>query len=112
VRRHAKVDDRRQRVIRRSAIAFVWLCGLGAGFTALLAATARYGCAADDSGMACRPSGSALGIVLAVTVIAVVVAVGVLTAGQPARRVFVVGGAGVAAFAVCFVAARSLLATA
>jgi hypothetical protein len=100
------------RVIRLSAFAFVWLCGLGAGFICLLVVTAWYGCAAHDSGIACHTTGSVLGAVLLVTVISIVIVVTVLGSTRPARQLFGISGAGVAALALCVIAARSLLATA
>ena len=109
--RHAKFVDQRLRGIRLSTIAFVWVCGLAAGFCAALAAAAKYGCVSGHTGMACRTSGSILGIVLLVTVIAVVTVVTLATTNRPARSVIVIGSLGVAALAVCTVAAASLLAT-
>jgi hypothetical protein len=47
--------------VRTAALALVWLVGLAAGFVAVLAAVARYGCPDGSSGLACRPAGSALG---------------------------------------------------
>lgn len=109
--RHAKAVDRRQRAIRTWTVGAIWLCGLAAGFVAILAAAARYGCAPHDAGFACRTSGSVVGIVLVVAVISVIIAVTVLTYDRPARRVLVVGGVGLGGLIVCFALARVLLAT-
>lgn len=109
---HAKVVDRRQRAIRLWTVAFVWLCGLAAGFCAFLAAAARYGCVSGDQGMACTTSGSVLGFVLLAAVIAVVVVVTLATTNGAARRVLFFGGFGVLALGICAVVAGSLLSTA
>ena len=62
--RHARTVDRRARTVRLSTVAVVWLCGLGAGFFALLSAAARYGCGGGDKGLACRTSGPVVGILV------------------------------------------------
>ena len=90
----------------------VWLAGLAAGFVGLLSATAHYGCSAGDHGFACHTSGSVVGWLLVAAVIAIVIAVTVLTLNRSARGVLTVGGVSLVALALCFVAARSLLATA
>ena len=87
--RQAKVVDQPHRAIRLSAVALVWLGGLAAGFFALLSAAARYGCGPEDDGFACQTSGSFVGILIVVA-----------------------AAVGLAALAVCLVAARSVLATA
>jgi hypothetical protein len=110
--RHARVVDQRLRAIRLSSLAFVWLCGLAAALYAVLAAAAKYGCVTGDQGMACKTSGSVLGIVLLITIIAIVALVTLTTMNRPPRRVLVISGFGVAALAVCGVAAASLLSTA
>lgn len=89
----------------------MWLCGLAAGFFGLLSAAARYGCSDSDKGFACGTSGSLVGGLVVVAVIAVVTAVTVMTYDRPARRVLTVGGIGIVALAICFGAARGLLAT-
>ncbi|HKC28180.1 MAG TPA: hypothetical protein VKB75_09230 [Jatrophihabitans sp.] len=108
---HAKSDDRRIRAIRVSMIGLVWLVGLAAGFFSILAAAARYGCGRNDSGLACRTSGSALGVLLVIAVISIVAAVTVMTHDRPARRVVIAGGIGLAALVACLVAASGLLGT-
>jgi hypothetical protein len=109
--RHAKVVDRRVRAIRVSTVIVVWLSGLAAGFFGLLGTAAHYGCGASDHGLACRTSGTLVSILIVVAVICVVTAVTVTTHDRPPRRVLVIGGAGLAVLVLCFVAARSLIAT-
>jgi hypothetical protein len=111
VARHATSVDSRARATRIVAIAVVWFAGLWAGFFGILSAVAKYGCSGNDDGLACQTSGSMLGIVLVVVVIALVTTATVLMLGQPARRVVPVGAVGVVALIVCFVAARVLLDT-
>ena len=89
----------------------VWLGGLAAGFFGLLAAAARYGCGASDNGLACRGSGSLLGILVVLAVVAVVTAVTVLSHERAPRHVLVLGAVGLIALMGCFMAARSLLDT-
>ena len=110
--RHAKIVDRRLRAVRLSTVSVIWLCGLAAGFFGLLSGTAKYGCANNNRGFGCRTSGSVVGFLIVLAVIAVVVTVTLLTHDRPRRRVLVVGAVGLAALAVCFVAAQLLLATA
>jgi hypothetical protein len=109
--RHAKVVDRRVRTIRLSTITVVWLAGLAAGFFGLLGAAARYGCGASDTGLGCRTSGSVVGVLIVIAVIAVVTAVTVMTHDRTTRSVMMIGAAGLAALVLCYIAARSLLAT-
>jgi uncharacterized membrane protein len=109
--RHAKALDQQLGVIRWSTVAFVWLCGLAAGFCAVLAAAAKYGCMSGDRAVGCKTSGSVLGIVLLITVIVIVTVVTLTTANRPRQRVLVIGGIGVAGLAICTIAAVSLLAT-
>jgi hypothetical protein len=89
----------------------VWLGGLVAGFFGLLAAVATYGCADSDPGLACRTSGSLLGVVVVLAVIAIVTAVTLLSHGRPPRGAALLAGSGLVALVVCFVAARMLLDT-
>jgi hypothetical protein len=109
--RHAKLVDQRLRAIRISTVSVVWLCGLGAGFVAMLASAARYGCSSSNDGFGCGTSGEVVGIVLVITVIAVVILVTLMTNDRPVRRVLTVGSLGLAALIVCAVAARAVLAT-
>ena len=109
--RHAQGFDRRAATVRRSTVAAIWLGGLGAGFFGLLGAAAKFGCGASDHGLACRGSGSALGVLLVVAVVAVVTIVTVLTHERPPRPVIAIGGAGLVALCLCFAAARALLGT-
>ena len=99
------------RAVRLCSVGVIWLAGLVAGFFGLLGAAARYGCSSGDHGLACRTPGSLLGVLLIVAVIAVVTAVTVLSHGRPARDTVLLAVSGVAALAVCFVAARMLLDT-
>jgi hypothetical protein len=92
-------------------VALVWLAGLGAGFFALLSAAAKYGCGGSDDGLACHTSGSLLGALLVLVVIAVVTAVTVLSDRRPPRDVLILGVTGLVALAICLVAARMLLDT-
>lgn len=110
--KHARFVDQRLHAVRLSIVGLVWLAGLAAGFVAILAAVARYGCSTTDDGLACKTSGSVLGWLAVVAVIATVTAVTLMTLTRPARGVLMIGGFGLAALAFCFVAARSLLATA
>jgi predicted branched-subunit amino acid permease len=106
--RHAKVIDERLRAIRLSTVAVVWLFGLAAGLYSVLAAAARFGCMSGDRAVACQTSG----LVLLVTVVAIVIVVTVMTGRRPARPVLIIGGTGVGALAICWIAAWSLLSTA
>jgi hypothetical protein len=110
--RDGKVVDPRLRRIRRAVLTGVWAVGLVTGYFGLLGAAARYGCSDTDNGFACRTSGSVAGVLILLAVIAIVTAVTVLAADRPARGLLTVAGIGLAALVLCFVAARSLLATA
>jgi hypothetical protein len=70
-------DEVPSRSARLWTIAAIWVLGLAAGFFAIVAATAKYGCAAADDGPACTTAGSVFSLVLAA---GVVVTVGVVTA--------------------------------
>jgi len=87
------------------------LAGLAAGFFGLLGAAAKYGCGGSDTGLACRTSGSVLGVLLIVVVIAVVTAVTVLSHARSPRDTVLIGATGLVALGLCFVAARMLLDT-
>jgi hypothetical protein len=93
-------------------VVLVWLAGLAAAFVGVLAATARYGCSAGDTGLACRRSGSILAVLLVLAVLAVVVTVTLLSTARSARPVVILGLAGFAVLAVCFALALLLLGTA
>lgn len=95
-----------------STVAAVWLVGLFAGFFGLLGAAARWGCGMHDNGLACHPSGSLLGVLIVVVVVGVVTGVTVLVSGRSTRGVLAIGGMGLVALVLCWIAARSLLATA
>jgi len=83
--RQPQETDRRARTLRLGTLALVWLAGLVAGFFGLLSAVATYGCSDSDPGLACRTSGSLLGAVVVLAVIAVVTAVTVLSHDRPPR---------------------------
>jgi hypothetical protein len=103
--------DVRARVARVIVVAVVWFGGLAAGFVGILAAVAQYGCGMDDSGFACKTSGSVCGVLIVVAAVAVVTAATLLTFERPVRRIVIVGGIGLAALAALFVLAEVLLAT-
>jgi hypothetical protein len=109
--KHPKAVDSRARTTRFVIVAVIWVCGLLAGFYGLLGAAARYGCNANDDGFACRRSGSVVGVLITVAVVAIVAAVTLMTHGRSTRQLIAVGGFGLLALAFCFGAARILLAT-
>jgi hypothetical protein len=109
--RHGKVVDERLRTVRLATITVVWAYGLVAGLYALLAAAAKYGCMTGADGLACRTAGSVLGIVLLVTVVAVVTVVSLACPSRRTRPVLLIGGAALGALTLCLVASLSLLAT-
>ena len=110
--RHARTPDSRVRLVRGSALVVIWLGGLTAGFFSILSVAARYGCARSAHGLACRQSGSALGVVLIVAVIAVVTTVTIATHDRGLRRVSVTAGLGALALIGCYLGAHALIATA
>ena len=95
-----------------STVAAVWVVGLAAGFYSVLAATAKFGCIDGNRALACRASGSVLGLVLLCAVVAIVTVATVLIGRRPARPVLVIGGTGVAALAACLILAWRLVSTA
>lgn len=99
------------RAIRLSTVSLTWVCGVAAGFFGLLGATAKYGCATDNNGLGCSTSGSVIGILIVVAVLAIVIGVTLMTNDRPPRRVLIVGAVGLAALVVCFALAQMLLAT-
>lgn len=110
--RHIRVPSSRWRAARASALTFIWLGGLTAGFFAILAAAARYSCNPSAHGLACRPAGTGVSATLIVGVIATVTAVTVATHDSGRRRLvaWTVGGAIV--LATCFLLARAVIGTA
>jgi hypothetical protein len=110
--RHLKPADRHTRAVRTSALLLVWVGGLVVGFFGILSAGARYGCSHTAKGLACRTSGSALGVALVVAVIAVVTAVTVATHGRQPRTIAVVTVLGGLGLSACYACAHALLATA
>jgi hypothetical protein len=109
--RHARTVDKRSRTVRFTTLTVVWIGGLAAGFLGLLGVAARYGCAVNDDALACRGSGTMLGVLIVIAVVGVVTLVTVLSHERPPRRVLFVGGAGLVALLGCFLAARGLLDT-
>lgn len=111
--RHARTGGGPWRLVRGLTLVVVWLCGLAAGFFAILSAAAKYTtCSRHATGLACRASGSGIGIAIVVAVILVVAIVTATTYARAQRGVVLVGAGGVAALIGCLVAARSLLGTA
>ena len=110
--RHLKPADGRTRAVRASALLLVWVGGLVVGFFGILSAGARYGCSRSAKGLACRTSGSALGVALVLVVIAMVTAVTVATHGRHPRTIAAMTVAGAVGLSVCYVCAQALLATA
>ncbi|HJQ41785.1 MAG TPA: hypothetical protein VJ831_01755 [Jatrophihabitantaceae bacterium] len=90
----------------------VWLGGLVVGFFGVLSVAARYGCANSAHGLACRKSGSALGVLIVLGVVAIVTAVTVATHNRAPRTVLIAATVAVAALLACYLAAHALLATA
>jgi uncharacterized membrane protein YbjE (DUF340 family) len=80
------VQARGGRLAQLGAVVILWLAGLGAGFYAILSAGARYGCSRSDKGLACRGSGTALGVGIVVAVVLVVTAGTVLAQDAPSWR--------------------------
>jgi uncharacterized membrane protein len=100
-------------VARASALAVVWLGGLGAGFFALLSVGARYTtCTASAPGLACRPAGTAIGGSLVIGVIATVTVATVLTHDRGPRRSATWALLSAAALGALYLAAHALLGTA
>jgi hypothetical protein len=113
VARHAKAVSGSARTTRAAALTIVWLAGIGAGFFGLLSASARYTtCSAHSTGLACRHSGTALGVLFVLGVIGTVTAATVTTHDKEPRHVLVVTALGLAALVGWFIAARGLLGTA
>ncbi|MCU1659000.1 MAG: hypothetical protein JWO57_3656 [Pseudonocardiales bacterium] len=110
--RHTKTAPGHWRFARGTALLVIWLGGLAAGFFAILSAAARYSCGHTARGLACRPAGSALGVVMILFVIAIVTAVTVLTHDRGPRRLVAVTVLGALALLACYVAAHTLIGTA
>lgn len=109
--RHAHSSDPSGRLARRYTLAIVWLAGLAAGFFAILASFAGYGCSSNDNGLACRTSGTLVAVLVVVVVIAVVTAVTVFTYEREPRLIVLAGGGALLALVLCYFAARGLLST-
>ena len=96
-----------------AAITVFWVLGLVAGFVCTLGVAARFGCDAGATGLACKNTGSALGLAL---VVAIVITVGVSTvfafeARDRTRSWATCLGIGIVVMAVVVVAARLLSST-
>jgi hypothetical protein len=109
--RHARSINRANRLVALAVVTVVWVCGLGAGFYALLSIAARYGCGATNHGLGCGNAGSAVGVALLIGVIATVTSVTVLVHGRNPMRILVIGLVGLFALAGCAVGAHALLNT-
>lgn len=111
--RHARAVDTRPGYVRGIAVAAVWVAGLGAGFFALLGAATKYtSCSASSTGLACRSSGTVLGVLLVVAVVATVTTVTVVTHGRPPARVARAAGIGLVTLALLYLLAQRLIGTA
>ena len=109
--RHLQQVDGRARASRLAIVGVVWIAGLVTGFYGLLGVAVRYGCGSNDKGLACTNSGSTVGILLVVAVIAVVTAATVLAIDRAPRLVAAIAACAIVALAACFVGARALLGT-
>jgi hypothetical protein len=98
--------------VRASALTVIWVGGIAAGFFAILSVAARYGCSRSAHGLACRQSGSALGVVIIAVVVAVVTAVTVFTHGRSSRVIGIAAAVGAAMLVGCYYCAHALIATA
>lgn len=110
--RHIRVPSGRWRIARASALTFIWLAGLTAGFFAILAGTARYSCSPAAHGLACRSSGTAVSSLLIVGVIATVTAVTVATHDSGRRRLVAWTASGAIVLVACLLLARAVISTA
>ena len=110
--RHSNPATGTSRAVRGTTVLVIWLAGIAAGLFALLGAAAKYTtCSANATTLACRSSGTSLGVVLVVAVVAVVTTITVVTHGKDRRWVMVAGAVGLLALACLFMAARALLGT-
>ena len=98
--------------MRGTSLTVIWLGGLAVGFFGVLSIAARYGCASSAHGLACRKSGSALGVLIVLGVVAIVTAVTVTTHHRSPRNVLIAATLGIVALLACYLAAHALLATA
>ena len=110
--RHSTSAGGRPRSLRLPTLLLVWLAGLAAGLFALLGAAARYTtCSSHATSLACRSTGTSLGVVLVVCVIAIVTAATVLSYGRTRRGVVTIGLVAILVLVGLFFASRALLAT-
>lgn len=98
--------------MRASALTVVWLCGIVVGFFGILSVATRYGCSRTARGLACQQSGSLLGGVIIVAVVAVVTAVTIYTHNRDSRLVGIASAMGLAVLVGCYYCANALIATA
>lgn len=110
--RHLRAVSGRSWAARGTALALVWLAGLAVGFFAVLSVAARYSCSPRNRAVACTATGTTLGVLLAVAVIAVVTTVTVATHDRPPLRTLPWVIAGLLLLGACYLAAHTLLATA
>jgi hypothetical protein len=110
--RHLREVDPRARTVRGTSLVLVWLGGVAVGFFGILSIAARYGCARSATGLACRKSGSALGIVIVLAVVAIVTAVTVATHDRSPRTIVVATAFGALGLVGCYFCAHALLNTA
>lgn len=110
--RHSDPAPGAPRAVRGTTLILIWLAGLGAGLFALLGAAAKYTtCSSKATTLACRGSGTALGVVIVVAVVAVVTTITVATHGRDRRWIILAGVAGLLLLAGLFFGARALLQT-
>ena len=109
--RHTQPANRGTRLVALAVVVVVWLCGLAAGFYALLGIAARYGCGSNNHGLGCGNGGSAVGVALLIGVIASVTSVTVLVHGRSRLRILLIGVIGLFALAACALGSHALLNT-
>lgn len=113
VARHTVRAGRLDTALRLAALVLLWAAGLVVGFFALLSVGAKYSCSANAHGLACRPTGTALGVLVVLLVIAVVTAGTVLAPrGRRPGALAAVLVVSVVLLGGCYLAAHALLATA
>ncbi len=110
--RHARSTSARWCLARGGALTLIWLGGLAAGFFAILGAASHYSCAHNAHGLACRPAGPAVGVILVLAVIAIVTSVTVATHNSGERRLITWTVAGALGLLACYFGAHALISTA
>ncbi|MEO9139175.1 MAG: hypothetical protein ABI345_08920 [Jatrophihabitans sp.] len=109
--KHAHSSDPAARRARVLTLVVVWLAGLGVGFVGIVATFARYGCSESATGLGCRSTGTVVGTLVIIGVIAIVTAVTAFTHERPARNVITAGAFAVVGLGLLFLAAEGLLST-